>query len=338
MDSQALLAHLATRASLVLLDPLDPLVHVAPLVSEERLELQDLLALPVPLVPMVSLALRVRLETTDPRETPVSLALLDPPELPDLRVPSVLQELKELVVLQVLLVQLVSLVLLAESDLQAPLVTVAPLAPQGLVERTDRRVTVVTPALLVALVRWDLLELQGLLERRVRPVVTVLLALQVFPDPRVLLDLVVLWVCPDREASAVSPVSLAHLESQANRDLVAPAESVAPLDPWDPLDWLVPLVNPDVREPPARRDRLDVTDPPDPKETAVRRALLGLPVHLDPPELPVLLALLARMATAERWALLVPLVLPALLVPVAPAVLLALVETRESLVRLERGV
>lgn len=36
-------------------------------------------------------------------------------------------------------------------------------------------------------------------------------------------------------------------ERLESRDLLAPAVSVDLLDPWDPLDWLVPLVSPDVR-------------------------------------------------------------------------------------------
>ncbi|XP_070305289.1 uncharacterized protein [Salvelinus sp. IW2-2015] len=231
---------------------------------------------------MVSLVLRERLEITVPRVTVVPRDPLDLLEPLDLRVPLETPELRAHVVLLVPLVPLVSPVLLAELDLPAHLATTDPPDPQALVERKDRRVTVVRLAPPVVLVSSALPDPLAPRERRDSLVEMVPMDPLELPDLRVLVDSVVLLVCPDREASAVSPASPDNWESLASRDLVAPLVSVDLPDPWDPLDWLEHLASLVARELLVTRDLLVAMVLLDPRESVVSLVLPVLPVPPDP--------------------------------------------------------
>lgn len=144
-----------------------------------------------------------------------------------------------------------------------------------------------------------------------------LLALLVPLDLRVLLDNVVWSVFPVREEKEASLVFLAPLVNLANKVLLDQVVNAVPLAPWGPLDWLVPLVNLDVRDPLVLKAPLEGMVLPGPRVTVVRLAPLAPLVPLVLPVLPALLVPLARMAIVVRLVLLVLLVPLALLVPVA---------------------
>ncbi|KAJ7992136.1 hypothetical protein DPEC_G00275410 [Dallia pectoralis] len=201
---------------------LDPLVPAVPLVSGVSLVPPDPLDSLDLLVLTARLVLRERLEITVPRVTPVPRDPLDPLEHPDLRVQLETPDPREPVVLLVPLVLLVSLVGLADLDLLAHLVTADPPDLQDLPERKDRRVTVARLGLPVVPVRSELLDPLVPRERRDNLAAMAPLEPLVTQDLTVSLEGVVLSVCPDREASAVSPAHLDNWENLASRDLVAP--------------------------------------------------------------------------------------------------------------------
>lgn len=233
-----LLVQLVPTAPRVKPDPLDHpvlLVHVALLVTAERLALQALLVSPDPLAQTVSLGSRERWVRVDRRERPVPLAPKGPLEPPDLMDLPVCLDLKEHVVLRERPVLLVSPAPQDELDLLAPTVTLELLAPLVLPVKTVPRVFVGTVAPQDGRETLGSEEPLAPQERRESLARTELLVPMGLSDPRVLVEAVVSLVCRVSVEREASLDSLGLLESLVSRALLGALGIVDPPDPWDPL-------------------------------------------------------------------------------------------------------
>ncbi|KAJ8257960.1 hypothetical protein GJAV_G00191610 [Gymnothorax javanicus] len=164
----------------------------------------------------------------------VLLALRGPLGPPDLRARRVSWDPKGRVVLKALQVPLVSQVLLAESDLLAPTVT---LVLRVLLVRQVKMALKVYVETLAHLVVRETLDCVGLLELQERRESRARMDLQAQTAPQVLrdwLDSVVLWVCQDSVERGDSLAFQDLLVNQANRELQVGQVSVVPLALWDP--------------------------------------------------------------------------------------------------------
>ncbi|CAL8250632.1 unnamed protein product [Arctogadus glacialis] len=274
-------------------DPLDHpvlVVHVALLVTAERLALQALLVSPDPLAQMVSLVSRERWVRVDRRERPVPLAPRGPLEPPDLMALPVCLDLKEHVVLRERPVLLVSPAPQDELDLLAPTVTLELPAPLVLPVKTVPRVFVGTVAPQDGRETLGSEEPLAPRERRESLARTELLVPMGLSDPRVLLEAVVSLVCRvsvEREASLDCLgllESLGPLESLAERVTLEPTDPLAETDLWESRESVVtpapsgPLELGALPVPPAPSDRWAS------RATAESLVLKDPPARPDPPE------------------------------------------------------
>ncbi|KAJ8259358.1 hypothetical protein COCON_G00183700 [Conger conger] len=266
------------RENLDLRGPMELLVPVAHLVTVVRLDRQDQLVSPVPLVQMDSLERRGSRARAGRRVTLGPPAPRGPQGPPDLPAPLVFLDPKVPVGLKAHLVPLVSLVLLGESDLQAPTVTPVPRVQPGPQVKTVRKVSVETGVLLVVREMPDCVGQREPPERRESLERMGLLVLMVHRDPRGWLGSVGSWVC---QGSVEREDSLAFRDlpaSLANKALLGELETVAPPAPSGPLD------SRDLLESPAERVTLALTDPLVEMALLESRAIAVTQAQLEPQE------------------------------------------------------